>query len=43
MRMMGFYYRWGTRIKDLGERIHCRGIQRMGVAIRDAALKMRIR
>ena len=41
--MMGFVYRWGMRIKDFGERVHCRGIQRMGMAIRDVALRMKIR
>lgn len=41
--MMGFIYRVGVRIKDFGERIHSGGIQRMGIAIRDAALRMKIR
>ena len=40
--MMGFVYRWGLRIKDFGERVHCRGIQRTGIAIKDAALGMKI-
>lgn len=41
--MMGFVYRWGMRIKDFGERIHSGRIQRLGIAIRDAALKIRMR
>lgn len=40
--MMGFIYRVGIRIKDFGERVHCGGIQRLGIAIKDAALKMTI-
>lgn len=41
--MMGFVYRWGIRIKDFGERIHSGRIQRLGLAIKDAALKMEVR
>lgn len=41
--MMGFVYRWGLRIKDFGERIRSGRIQRLGIAIRDAALKIRMR
>lgn len=41
--MMGFIYRVGVRIKDFGERIHSGGVQRMGIAIRDAALRMKAR
>lgn len=37
---MGFVYRWGIRIKGFGERIHSGRIQRLGLAIKDAALKM---
>lgn len=40
---MGFVYRWGLRIKDFGERIRSGRIQRLGIAIRDAALKIRMR
>lgn len=40
---MGFVYRWGIRIKDFGERIHSGRIQRLGIAIMDTALKMKIR
>lgn len=40
---MGFVYRWGMRIKEFGERVHSRGIRRMGIAIKDAALRMKIR
>ncbi len=43
VRMMGFMYRVGIRIKDFGERIHNGGIQRMGIAIKNAALKMNAR
>ena len=41
--MMGFVYRWGMRIKDFGERIHSGRIQRLGIAIREAALRMKVR
>ena len=40
---MGFVYRWGMRIKDFGERIRSGFIQRLGITIRDAALRMKIR
>ncbi|MEE3436427.1 MAG: hypothetical protein VZQ47_12830 [Treponema sp.] len=39
--MMGFVYRWGLRIKDFGERNKIRSLQRLGLRIKDAALKMR--
>jgi len=38
--MMGFVYRWGMRIKDFGERIHSGCVQRLGIAIKDMAMKM---
>lgn len=41
--MMGFIYRVGVKIKDFGERIHSGGVQRIGIAIRDAALRMKAR
>ena len=41
--MMGFVYRWGLRIKDFGERIRSGRIQRLGMAILDAALRMEVR
>ena len=41
--MMGCIYRWGMRIKDFGERIHSGGIQRIGIAIKNAALKAKVR
>ena len=41
--MMGFIYRVGIRIKDFGERIHNSDIQRMGIAIKNVALKMNAR
>ena len=40
---MGFVYRWGMRIKDFGERIRSGRIQCLGIAIRDAALRMEVR
>lgn len=40
---MGFIYRVGIRIKDFGERIHNSGIRRVGIAIKNAALKMNVR
>lgn len=41
--MAGFVYRWGMRIKDFGERIKSGSSQRLGLAIRDVALRMKIR
>lgn len=41
--MTGFVYRWGLRIKDFGERIHSGRIQRLGITIKDAALKMKVK
>ena len=40
MRMMGFVYRWGMRIKDFGERIHSGIVQRLGIALKDVAMNM---
>lgn len=37
----GMTYRIGMRIKDLGERIGCAAMQRLGLKIRDYALNMR--
>lgn len=41
--MMGFLYRLGGSLKDFGERVRCIRIVRIGLAIKDVALKMGIK
>ena len=41
--MMGFLYRIGVALKDFGERVRCSRILRIGLALKDAALKMGIK
>ena len=38
---MGFIYRAGLRIKNFGERIRSGAVQRVGLALMDAAIDMR--
>lgn len=39
MILQGLIYRTAIRIKDVGERLHSAGIQRIGLAIKGVAVK----
>lgn len=40
--MMGFVYRWGVRIKNLGERVRSGRVQRLGLRITGLAPGMAV-
>ena len=41
--MMGFIYRVGLKIKNFGEIVHGSIIRRIGVALMDEALNMKVK
>ena len=42
-RMMGFMYRVGLKIKNFGEIVKMSFIRRMGIALMDEALNMKVK